>query len=44
MMLSEANVYNTSQPPSPRAKLDVSTPYFHLDMQLDFLSEVGSDP
>lgn len=43
-MLSDANVYNPSQPPSPRTKLDVNTPYFHLELQFDFLSEVGSDP
>lgn len=43
-MLRDANVYNPSQPRSPRTKLDVNTLYFHLDMQFDFLREVGSDP
>lgn len=30
--------------PFPRTKMDVKPPDFCLDMQCDFLREVGSDP
>lgn len=30
--------------PSPKNKAGCEAPDFHLDMQFDFLSEVGSDP